>query len=439
MMIQICYFVIYIIEGIIFSQYCSAIFDSSHSKLLKNTAMILLYGILFFISLLGNPLINVFAFFVINSLFIICIYQAKWHMVIFHSAISTAVMSLSELIVISLAPYQISYSFDSWAAFRVWVIPMVFGKIVYFLIMYLLGHFSNKSNISIALFNKSSLFLTVIPISSICVMFTFVVLCNNSVFSSVLDWMISISAVLLLALNVIIWEIYNYNLEKNVELMDLQLSLQRESDAIKYYKMLIQQSENQSQLIHDIKKHLNSIALLNKQGKKNKIDSYIKNLICSSELQASVRICNNEFLNAILCRYLIQCRKSNISFRADIRNGVCDFLKDNEMTSLFCNLLDNAVEASVQMPDAFIELSAYKCPNTAFTVISMANSCSKSPFFSPNGSLITNKTDKLHHGHGIRIVKRIVRNYYGEMQNYYSEENHVFHTIITLKNSSSIF
>ena len=137
---------------------------------------------------------------------------------------------------------------------------------------------------------------------------------------------------------------------KRQEYASLQLLLQREQDISEYYKTLITETENKNRFIHDIKKHLQSIAILNQNGEAEKIDSYINTLINSSELQTSVRLCNHELLNAIFCRYLMQCRKDNIDFRTDIRKDTCTFLNETDMTSLFCNLLDNALEAARYIP-----------------------------------------------------------------------------------------
>lgn len=220
-------------------------------------------------------------------------------------------------------------------------------------------------------------------------------------------------------------------------MMNLQLLLQKESDAIEYYKMLIQQIENQNQFVHDTKNHLQSILLLNEKGDKEKVSAYIKSLISSSAMQTSSRICNNEFLNALLCRYSAQCRELDISFRADIRNNVCNFLKEEDITSLFCNLLDNAIESASQMQDSFLELSISERAGTNFTIITLTNSCRKNPFSGHKKILKTTKFDVKHHGYGMKIIEKVVKKYHGEMQAYYSEDSYTFHTIITLKSLDS--
>lgn len=67
--------------------------------------------------------------------------------------------------------------------------------------------------------------------------------------------------------------------KKNQEYTELHSLLQKQSDFAEYYQVLLKQYENQSILIHDIKKHLQSIDLLNQQKEYDKISAYIQQLI----------------------------------------------------------------------------------------------------------------------------------------------------------------
>lgn len=122
----------------------------------------------------------------------------------------------------------------------------------------------------------------------------------------------------------------------------------------------------------------------------------------------------------------------HIAFHADIRSNTTAFLSDSDVTSLFCNLLDNAVEASQRIKDSYIEISATQREHTPFIIITMINSCACNPF-SPNGELISSKPDPQAHGFGIKSIEKIVHNYNGNMQMYYDGETFTFHTIIMLK------
>jgi len=278
-----------------------------------------------------------------------------------------------------------------------------------------------------------SIVLGFIPITSVFLMTTFVCIGQIVMLSSYLEWMIVLNAVFLLAINLFMFRINQYNKKKSAEFTEMQLLLQKESDSAEYYEMLRLQNENQRILIHDIKKHLQSIDMLNDQKEHDKINAYIKQLIISSDLKESVRLCDNEMLNLILYRYMRQCDKKHIAFHADIRSKTTDFIANNDLTSLFCNLLENAMEAAEEISESFIEINTSRREKTSFIVITVINSCRKNPFSMKNGNLLTHKSDKHKHGFGIKSIRRVIEKYHGDMRMYYNDDTLTFHTIITLK------
>nr|WP_296010168.1 sensor histidine kinase [uncultured Blautia sp.] len=272
-----------------------------------------------------------------------------------------------------------------------------------------------------------------IPISSIFVMLTFLAIAETSHLVPVVNIMVTISAVLLLLTNLLIFGITQYNQKKSREFTEMQLLLQKESDSAEYYKMLLSQNENRSILIHDIKKHLQSIKLLNEHGETEKIESYISHLIAASDLRETARICDNAMLNAILNRCQRQCIEKGIGFHADIRKNLLRQMNQNDLTSLFCNLLDNAVEAAENIPDSFIDLMVQKKENTPFVVIVLVNSCRSMPDFDQNGFPVSHKSGIGRHGFGIKSIRKAVGQYQGDLKMYYDDATATFHTIITLK------
>lgn len=138
-------------------------------------------------------------------------------------------------------------------------------------------------------------------------------------------------------------------------------------------------------------------------------------------------------MNTVLSRYKRQCSNDYIDFQVDVRSKTTTFIEDSDLTSLFCNLLDNSVEAAHGIQDAFIELAVRKLENSPYIVITVLNSCRVNPFAEKNGVLATTKTDKLHHGFGLKSIHKIVSKYQGEFQQYFDDQTGTFHTIITLK------
>ena len=340
---------------------------------------------------------------------------------------------MSELVVVGVISQIARDLYESATYFRSLLILLIFGKQLYFWILFIISRLFAKNKEQRQNLGKEILILTIIPLISIWILITLLAICYNTTLSEQLNLMIAVSAVLLLVANLVIWGIYVYSGEKNREFTEMQLQLQKENDSVEYYKMLLKQDEAQNILIHGIKKHLSSIALLNEQGEQEKITSYINQIVISSDLQTTSRICNNEFLNAILCRYTRYCQEHNITFRIDIRSGTVDFIEENDLTSLFCNLLDNAVDAASMLPASVIELNVVRKSQANLTILTMTNSCRKNPFSQISGKLHSTKNDSTRHGFGIKSIKRIVSKYNGNMELYYDTEAKSFHTIITLK------
>lgn len=431
------YFLCFIIEAVILQQYATSLFVSKHS--LKETlcTLGLLYLVLFAVSLLNMKWLNIGLYLLFNFIFLITQYRLKFHMAFFHSALITAVMSMCELLIYNLVERFTPHFFSEVEQVNNMIVFIIFSKLLFFTIIYIISHILKPQKKSEQRFNNSILFLLFIPITTIFIMLIFVSISDHYALTPVLNWMISLGAGLLLISNLFVFGMNQYAQKKNQEYTEIQLQLQRESNFTEYYKMLLTQNENQSILIHDIKKHLQSLELLNEQNERDKIQAYIQQLLLSSDLKEVSRICEHEMLNAILSRYKRQCDDKNISFIADIRSGTNSFLTENELTALYCNLLENAIEATNNVQNPYIEINVTKRENTPFIVITVINSCLVNPFSVENeGKLISHKPDKEKHGFGMKSINKIVKKYHGNMQMYYNDDSLTFHTIITLKETT---
>lgn len=433
MEIVICYIAAYLAEAFIIKDYCSTLFVSKYPKWIEWLSAFILYGILFAISFKENPLLNTVSFLAINFIFMLFLYHIKWLTALFHSIIVTIVMSLTEVVLVSVISNLATTFYNSDEHLKNAVALFLISKPFYFSFLYCISHLLVKSpkNGEKNTVREIILF-SIIPLISLWVTLTFIAICYSTKLPTSINHMITISYIFLLLTNFVIYGIYTYSGEKNRRFTDLQLQLQKEYDSVSYYQMLLSRDEAQNVLIHDIKKHLQAIALLNEQGDREKIASYLDRLTGSPDLQTSSRICDHEFLNAILCRYMRDCRERHIDFYTDIRSGTLDFIAENDLTSLFCNLLDNATEAASKQANAKIHLVVTHMPQAELTVITVVNSCRTNPF-QKNGRLISTKKDSPRHGFGLKSVERIIAHYHGNMQLYYEEQEHLFHAVVTLK------
>ena len=427
------YLFCFFVEAVTLWQYSSSLFSARKRTLTRIIALCGLYFILFFVSLYESVWLNTAFYFVLNLIFLFTQYDLNIYTGLFHSSTLTAVMGMSELMVYGITKYFAPHFLENGRNFLHLFFYSVFSKLIFFSVIYILTHLMQNHKKSREQYDKSVFLLAFIPLSSVFIMLTFISIGTAFSLSPSLDWMITAGAVLLLSSNLLMFGMSQYHQKKNEEFTQMQLLLQQESDRAQYYEMLLMQNENQRILIHDIKKHLQSVAMLNEQREHDKIDAYIRQLILSSNLKEASRLCDHELLNSILCRYMQQCIKDHITLHADIRSRTVDFIASNDLTSLFCNLLDNAIEAAGVVPDSFIEINTSKRKKTPFVVITVINSCRTNPFLSNGRQLCTQKSDKRRHGFGLKSIRRTVQKYHGSMQMYYNDDTFAFHTIITLK------
>ena len=354
----------YIVEAIIIWQYSSELFEPKRIRKICLLALCGIYLILFCASLVKSTWLNISLYLIANFIFLYTQYHLKWYSALFHTTIITAIMGTSELIVYAVLKY---FAPDFWNNSQnhssKWLF-LIFNKLAFFMIINILTHLLKKQRKNTDQTDKSVFLLLFIPISSIFVVMIFATIGETLTLPPSIDLAVSMGCALLLVANLLVFGINQYNQKQSQEFTKMQLHLQKEVDSAEYHKMLLSQNENQRILIHDIKNHLQSIEMLNDEGEPEKVHGYIEHLLQSSDLKETSRLCDHELLNSILCRYNRQCNEEHIDFHTDIRKGTVDFLAENDLTSLFCNLLDNAVKATCNIPDSFIELTANKKQRT---------------------------------------------------------------------------
>lgn len=430
------YMLIYWVEGMILFFYCSKVFASKYNNIITVISISTLYIGISFFSLFKNPCINIFTFFVATYIIICWLYRTSIIHAFFHSVIISILMSLSELFVASPVPQFLFSYFDDEQFIKSSVILTISSKLLYFVILYYMSRILSKSSFSYAHGNIFVILISIIPITSMWVALTFSTMYLIVPLSLNIHFMTTSSCILLLLINFLVFVLYDYMLKKYEQQTQLQLQLQKDSDMIEYYKSQIQQDESQKILIHDIKKHFQAIRALNEQGETQIISDYIEQITKSKELNVHARVSDNPTLNAILSRYSTLTEKHDIAMHMDVRSRMIDFMSSEDITSLFCNLLENALESTMKMQDSFIVINVVPKTNSNSVMVNVINSCRVNPFDEKN-HLKTIKQDPIHHGFGIRSIECTVDKYQGMMEMYYKDEDKTFHTIILFETEHS--
>ena len=187
---------------------------------------------------------------------------------------------------------------------------------------------------------------------------------------------------------------------------------------IKEQNKLNQSSKENMELLnikfHDIKKQLtrleDNINLNNDIHAKEEINNIKKTL----SLYDTFVKTGNAALDSILLNCYLASSKNNIDFTYFVDGQVLDFIATEDTVSLFDNLVNNALEASLKetQNNRIIHLQCYKEKETIF--IYFRNYCSIKPDFY-KGLPITKK-DKRFHGYGMKSIVKIVDKYNGEIK-----------------------
>lgn len=429
---NICYLLIYFCEALIFSYYCNKVF-AKRRRIPDHGILLGLYGLLFMFSLLKNPYLNTALFVLINFSYTVFVIKAKWTSALFSTFITTTVMGLSEVITFALSSTMPREILSEQLSVTQVLMLTIISKLVYFLILYIIVHifYANIKGTNISIFE--SILLSIVPVLSVVIMLTLISIQDINKISNAIDFLILFSSLSILVINIIIFYLYDYRDQKSKELNEAQLLLQKENDSVEYYKMLLQQDENQKILIHDIKRHFHSLSILISENSFEQANKYIKTLMNLSEFKTSLKYCSNNLLNSIIYKYQRDAESHNIRFSVDIRSNSLDYLNDVDISILFGNLLENALEAASKVSNGNIELNVVNNLTSESTVITMINSCRTNPFNDNSKKLKTTKQDEKRHGFGMRSIKNVISKYNGEFQVYYDEDNKAFHTIILIK------
>ena len=420
------YLIVSVIEAFILWLYCNNLFKSRYKNVTALILTLVIYVLLIPVCMLNNPIFNAISFVLITFVVIIAVYKVSIFSAVFHNIMLTFIMGLSELLVTALIPniYILFYRELNTLNDNS-MLYVIISKTVYLFISQCICLILKKKQTSYPYSDKNTFFLSIIPAVSIIIILCLVFICLNTQLPKHLNSLVIISVILLLIINMFTFYIQQLIIRKNAENARLLLELQRESDNMAYYNSLKDNYDRQRILIHDIKEHLNTIALLNNGKHTKEISDYISELSDSDALKASRTYCKNPIFNAILSRYAQICESEGISFAADIRYRTLDYFSANDYASLFGNLLDNAVAAASDTPHAFIDCNVSLIQNGNADLITVTNSCSNNPI-APDGILHTTKPDTINHGLGTRSIKRIVDSYDGITKYSYDEKDHYF-------------
>jgi len=167
-------------------------------------------------------------------------------------------------------------------------------------------------------------------------------------------------------------------------------------------------------LKHDLDKHLFAVKDMAERNDCKEIEKYISDIIeHSTESVQKVIFTDNDVFNAIINTKLAICKQKKITATVSIDNNAVSYLKNECITVVFGNLLDNAIEASEKTTQRVLSLVvALKRQHISIDVENSFNEKYS------DITLETTKKNKTGHGFGTKNVRRVVEEYDGIYQHF---------------------
>ncbi len=160
---------------------------------------------------------------------------------------------------------------------------------------------------------------------------------------------------------------------------------------------------------HDMKHQLNLLKEMKIEDK----DSTIKELEKTIDIYGDYAKTGNEALDIILTQKSLLCTKENITFTYIIDGNAFSFMSASDISSLFGNIIDNAIEAVSKEEGEYRLIKVSASIKNGFLSLIEENYVSEKVKFSSNGLPISNKENQIYHGYGTKSIKYISQKYGG--------------------------
>lgn len=193
-----------------------------------------------------------------------------------------------------------------------------------------------------------------------------------------------------------------------------------------YYQDKLKDEERIRSIYHDMKNHM--LVLEGSQGTEatRQMARELRSQIADYENYIHT---GNDFLDIIIRDKAEKAREKHIDFSASIDFGGVDFIEPLDISTLFGNGIDNAIEASEKLPQEqrIILVKAGRVQD--FVSILIENNCAEEAHADGH----TTKADKFLHGFGISNMKKTAEKYGGTCTT--TQENGKFTLKILLSNT----
>lgn len=194
----------------------------------------------------------------------------------------------------------------------------------------------------------------------------------------------------------------------------IEESVQKQlDDACRYTSHIEELYEKMRSLRHDLGNHLAVIEGLAETGNTEELGGYIKELLDrSAEMQPSVKT-GNAVTDVVLSEFHDRCKSDDIEFESSFSYPQNLDINPFDMSVILNNALQNAVEASREMPHGSVQIRSVTKGNTF--LISIRNVAGEEKAVNDSGLIDSSKKGG-EHGYGLKNIRSIAARYKGDIE-----------------------
>ena len=193
-----------------------------------------------------------------------------------------------------------------------------------------------------------------------------------------------------------------------------------------YFQDKLREEERIRSIYHDMKNHL--LILQSQQTRSEALNESARSLQVQLEAYEAYYHTGNDYLDMILREKSRLAKEKQIDFHASVRFGEGAFLEPLDISTIFGNALDNAIEASEKLPQSMRLITVKAAPIHDMLVITVENNRMMEELASQR----TSKKDTFLHGFGISNIQKAAEKYGGECVARPKEEKFVLKVMLPI-------
>lgn len=206
-----------------------------------------------------------------------------------------------------------------------------------------------------------------------------------------------------------------YLLQQVTKSMNIDYSRELSNMEYKYYEIAVENDKKIRTLRHDISNHIQTVYSLLKNGENQKglalVDELKERYACIEQIV----YCDNPVVNIILSNKRNEAELKGIETNIKVRENLENIpISDFDLSTLICNLLDNAIRGCIDSEQSRPRLIVEMLCKNQYLVIRVLNSCKVSMNIESTDRIKTTKVGSQAHGYGMTIISGIAKKYRGD-------------------------